>query len=379
MQRMENALCVRSLSFSKSDIKKFILFAWEIYKNDPLWVPPLIMDQLKLLHPKKNPFFLHSSMELLGAYEQGKMVGRIAIGINNNSNQFRKENVAFFGFFECVNRQEVANALFNTATQWANQRNIKKICGPFNPTFYNEMGILVEGFDTPPYILMIHNPKYYENLLINFGFSKAIDAYAYYIEDSRKLLTESLLQMSAHVEKTYHPTIRPIDKGKHFMRDAYTVMDMVNESLANNWGFCPLNKQELEFTAKDLKAAVVPDLCFIVEVNGKPAGVGITFPNYNEAIKHANGRLFPFGLLKILYYSRNIKTARTWQLGVTQEFQRTGLGTYCYVEITKRALKRGISEGEMSIIFENNKPMVNAAQLLGAKRYKTYRFFEKEI
>ncbi len=163
------------------------------------------------------------------------------------------------------------------------------------------------------------------------------------------------------------------------MRDVNTAMEMVNESLSKNWGAFPLTPQEIEFKGKDLKTVLVSDLCFFIDIDEKPVGFSLTLPNYNEALKKINGRLLPFGLVKILYYAKKIKTARTIMLGMVKEYQKKGLGAFCYAEITKRAAAHGYHEGEMSWILENNKPMVNGAELLGGKKYKTYRFYEKKI
>lgn len=368
----------RKVPFERSAIKKFILFSWEIYQNDPRWVAPIIIDQLKLLDPHQNPFFEHSEAQLFLAYEKDKMVGRIAVGINQNSNRFRNEKVSFFGFFESINRQDVAEALFKTASQWARERGMEILRGPFNLTINDEAGLLVDGFNSPPFIMMTHNPKYYASLIEQCGFSKAIDAYSFYTH-SQTHFSAPLLQLVDYIEKTFKPKIRPLDKGKNFLKDVRLAMDMVNDSLRQNWGAVPLTDKEIEFKAIDLKVALVPDLCFFVEVENKPVGFSLTLPNYNEAIKKADGRLFPLGLLKILYYSRKIKTARVIQLGMIKEYQKTGLGAYCYAEITKRAAKRGIHEGEMSWILENNTSMVKGAELLGGKRYKTYRWYEKKL
>jgi len=375
---VSSAVKIKKIPFQKSPVKRFILFAWDINQKDTHWVPPLISDQQKLLNPMRNPFFQHSEAELWGAYQEGKMVGRIAVGVNHHSNQFRNEKVAFFGFFEAIHNQEVADLLFQKAAEWGKNKGMEILRGPFNLTINDEAGLLVDGFNTDPFIMMTHNPRYYPELIEKSGFSKAMDAYAYYT-DARKHLSAPLLQMAKYIETTLHPKIRPFDTGKHFLKDAHTAMDMINESLARNWAAAPLTDKEIEFKAKDLKAALVPDLCFFVEIQGKTVGFSLTLPNYNEAIKKANGRLFPFGLFKILYYARKIKTARTIQLGMIKEYQKSGLGTYCYVEITKRAAQRGIHSGEMSWILENNKAMVNAAELLGGKRYKTYRWYEKRI
>ncbi len=372
-------LTVVPLSFDRRPVTQFITFAWEIYKNDPHWVPPLIHDQRKLLNPQKNPFFKHSEVQLLGAFENGKMVGRLAVGINQNSNQFRHENVAFFGFFESFNEPQIAQALFQKAEEWAKSKGKEILRGPFNLTINDECGLLIDGFNSDPYIMMTHNPPYYAALLEHCGLQPAMDSYAYFMDMSQKALTEPLLQMSEYVEKTLKPTVRPVDKNNNFLKDVFTAMDMINESLAANWGASPMTKEEIEFKAADLKQAIIPELCFFIEVNQRPVGFSFTLPNYNEAIKKANGHLFPLGLLKILYTSRKIKTARGIQLGMIKEYQKTGLGAYCYVQMISRAAKIGIYSGEMSWILANNKRMVNAAELMGGRRYKTYRWYEKQI
>ncbi|OGQ18629.1 MAG: hypothetical protein A3B70_06460 [Deltaproteobacteria bacterium RIFCSPHIGHO2_02_FULL_40_11] len=369
---------VRTIPYGSKAFKDFLHFPWEIYKNDPHWVPPLLLDVKNIFNPKKNPFFEHSSLEILGAYQNNKMVGRLVVGENTASNHYRNENVSFFGFFESADDSNVAKALFEKALEWSKNKGCKTLRGPFNLTFHDDCGLLVEGFDSDPYIMMSYNRPYYDQLIQGASLHQVMDAYAFY-GTADDIMTDPLLQISDHVKKELNPVVRQINLKQGFLEDVYVALDMVNESLEGHWATYPMTKKEIAYKANDLKKIVIPELCFFVEVQGKPVGFSLTIPNLNEALKKANGRLFPFGLLKILWHARKIKSLMSFQLGMVKEYQKSGLGAFCYVEIWKRAKALGYVEGEGGRVFANNPRMLQAAKLLGLKPYKTYRWYEKEI
>ncbi|RMF56319.1 MAG: hypothetical protein D6748_13780 [Calditrichaeota bacterium] len=358
---------------------KFIKFPWQIYRNDPNWVPPLIMDRKKFLSKEKNPFFKENPTEFYLAYRDGQLVGRIAAILNKQHNEFHQENIGFFGFLEAVNDREVFKALLDTAKDWLRQFNCQAMRGPMNPSTNDEVGFLIDGFDTPPYFMMTHNPPYYVEIMEELGYRKAKDLYAYYLDEETVQITPKVQRVYDVLQKRYPVKLRTVDM-KHFDEELEVVREIYNDAWARNWGFVPLTPAEFDFIADDFKKILDPDLVLIGEYKGDAAGFLLALPNYNEVFQRiSNGRLFPFGLFKFLWYKNKIKTLRIITLGIKQKYQPLGLGALFYIEIIKRGLAKGYRSGEMSWILEDNDLMNKAAQMLGGKVYKTYRIYETDL
>lgn len=364
---------------SSADLMKFIKFPWQIYRNDPNWVPPLIMDRKKFLSKEKNPFFKENPTEFYLAYRDGQLVGRIAAILNKQHNEFHQENIGFFGFLEAVNDREVFKALLDTAKDWLRQFNCQAMRGPMNPSTNDEVGFLIDGFDTPPYFMMTHNPPYYVEIMEELGYRKAKDLYAYYLDEETVQITPKVQRVYDVLQKRYPVKLRTVDM-KHFDEELEVVREIYNDAWARNWGFVPLTPAEFDFIADDFKKILDPDLVLIGEYKGDAAGFLLALPNYNEVFQRiSNGRLFPFGLFKFLWYKNKIKTLRIITLGIKQKYQPLGLGALFYIEIIKRGLAKGYRSGEMSWILEDNDLMNKAAQMLGGKVYKTYRIYETDL
>lgn len=359
-------------------LRQFIMFPWEIYRNDPYWVPPLIMDMKKILDRKKNPFFLHSEAEYFLARRNGKIVGRIAAIHNRNHNAFHHENIGFFGFFESVNDKDVARALIETVESWSRERGLDGIRGPMNFTTNDTCGMLIEGFDSIPFILMTHNPPYYNELLESAGYEKVMDLLAYKLS-KEKGINPRISKIANLAREKEGVTVRPLNM-KKFDEEVDRIKVIYNNAWAQNWGFVPMTDEEFRHLAKDLKPAVDPDLVLLAEVEGEPAAFALSLPNYNVALQKVNGRLFPFGLPKLLYYSRKIDAVRVITLGVIKKYQNSrGIGPLLYEETFKRGTRKGYNWGEFSWILETNKPMNSALQILGATVYKRYRIYERKL
>jgi hypothetical protein len=365
---------------TKKEINLFIRFPWTIYRNDPLWVPPLIGERKRFLDPSKNPFYKHSEIRLFGLFKNDTMIGRIAAIINHNYNDFHQEKAGFFGFFECINDQESANLLFRTAEKFIKDQGMTVIYGPASFSSNDEYGLLVDGFDSSPVILMPYNPKYYADLIEGYGFKKAKDLYALYVDDSLGV-PERLVRGTELILKRGNFTIRPFRKNK-FDEDIDIVKKIYNAAWEKNWGFVPMTEEEFDHLAKEMKNVLDPDIIFFAEHLGKPVGFSLSLPDLNQALIHVrNGRLFPFGLLKLLWYSRpgSILRIRVITFGILKEYRNLGLDVALNYHNFVDGIKKGYHCAETSWVLEDNIAMVRPIERLGGKIYKTYRIYEKQI
>jgi hypothetical protein len=363
---------------SNKDLMRFIKFPWKIYKNDKNWVPPLIMDRKKLLNKEKNPFFKHAEMELFLAERDGDIVGRIAAIKNDLHNKYHNDKAGFFGFFECINEQPVANALFNTAKDWLKNKGLNAMRGPANPSSNDEYGMLIEGFDDSPRILMTYNPRYYLNLCDNYGFNKAKDLYAYKLENKKVLSSDKLKRVAEIARKRSGMIVTSLNM-KDFNAELEKVKYIYNKAWAPNWGFVPMTNEELDAMAKDLKPLVEPSLVLFGEIDGKNVGFALVMLDYNQIFRSMNGKLFPFGILKLFTQKKKITWCRIITLGVIPEFQKRGLDSVFYWEIVNRAHDIGIDLGEASWVLEDNEMMNRGAEVMNGEIYKKYRIYEKNI
>jgi hypothetical protein len=363
---------------SQSDLVRFIKLQWKFYSGDANWVPPLIIDRKKLLNTKKNPFYKHAQIELFLAKKDGELVGRIAAIKNDLHNQHHNDNVGFFGFFECIDDQETANSLFDAAKQWLKEKGLNAMRGPANPSSNDEYGMLAEGFDDPPRLLMTYNPKYYLRLCENYGFTKAKDLNAFKLETDKVLASEKLKRVAEIAQKRSGLKISQLDISK-FDSELDKVKYVYNKAWAPNWGFVPLTEEEIDAMAKDLKMLIEPSLVLFGEIDGKLVGFSLVMLDYNFIFKQMNGRLFPFGIIKLLSQKKKIPWARIITLGIIPEYQKRGLDAVFYYEVVNRAAKLNIFLGEASWVLEDNDMMNRGLEVLNAQAYKKYRIFEKPI
>jgi len=360
------------------ELRQFIMYPWRLYRGTPYWVAPLVSDQRLLLDPKKNPFFEHSEVQHFLAWRDGKIIGRISAIVDHNYVEFQQEKAGFFGFFECIDDQEAAGQLFATTEKWLRERGMVRMIGPTNPSTNDTVGMLTDAFDQYPVLHMPYNFPYYLRLCEAAGLTKARDLYAYYME-SKIAISDKIRRVAELVTKRRKVTVRPLNMKKLFTEEIALIKTVYNDAWTRNWGFVPWTEAELEHTAKDLKKVVVPDVALLAFVDGEIAGVSISLPDLNVALRHINGRLFPFGLFKVLWYARKIDIVRTLALGVRKKFQGLGLDAVFYYETYLRGTKAGFHRGEMSWILEDNYPMRNAMENWGARIYKTYRIYGKEL
>lgn len=362
---------------SKKEFDAFIKLPWKIYRGDPNWVPPLLMEQRGVLDTGKNPFFMHSEIQHYLARRGKELVGRISAIIDHNYNDFQKEETGFFGFFESINDREVSWALLSTAEKWIRDQGMNRMLGPTNPSTNNVVGLLIDAFDKPPVIQMPYNPAYYVELLEDYGVTKAHDLYAYYMGDITPI-SDKIKRVVELVYKRKNVTVRSINF-KKLEEDIHLVKIVYNDAWERNWGFVPWTDEEIEHTGKDLKRGAIEDLVLLAFVDGEIAGFSAALPDLNQALKRINGRLFPFGLIKLLWYSRKIDMLRVLALGVRKKFQNLGVDAIFYYETYTRGTKHGFNRGEFSWLLENNHPMRNALENWGARIYKTYRLYTKNL
>lgn len=363
---------------NKKDLMKFIKFQWEIYKDDKYWVPPLIMERKKLLSTEKNPFFKHAEAEYFLAEKDGNLVGRIAAIKNDMHLKHHNDETGFFGFFECLNDQKIANALFDTAKNWLNQKGLKRMMGPANPSSNDEWGMLLEGYDDSPRILMTYNPKYYNDLCENYGMKKAKDMYAWKLEHSQVSTSDKLKRGQEIVRNRYKMKVTQLDM-KNFDKDLEKFKYVYNKAWAPNWGFVPMTEEQIDAMAKDLKPLAEPSLVLFGTIGDELIGAALVMLDYNLVFKNMNGRLFPFNFIKLFTQKKKIEWARILTLGVIPEFQKKGLDAVLYWEILERAHKIGIDTGEASWVLEDNDMMNRGLELMKAHRYKTYRIWEINV
>lgn len=363
---------------SERELMTFIKLPWRIYKNDAYWIPPLIMDRKKILNINKNPFFKHAEIQLFLAKKNNEVVGRIAAIKNDLHNQHHNDKVGFFGFFECINDQEVANKLFDFAKEWLRDKGFTIMRGPANPSSNDEYGLLVQGFNDSPRILMTYNPEYYTKLCESYGFTKAKDLLAYKLETDKVLSSEKMKRVAEIAQQRSGLKISQLSM-KNFDKELEKVKYVYNKAWAPNWGFVPMTNEELDAMAKDLKSIVEPSLVLFGEIEGKLVGFALVLLDYNYIFKQMNGRLFPFGIIKLFTQKKNIKWSRIITLGIIPEFQKRGLDAVFYYEIVKRAAKLNVFLGEASWVLEDNDMMNRGLEVLNAIPYKKYRIYETTI
>ncbi|KPJ65378.1 hypothetical protein AMJ44_10390 [candidate division WOR-1 bacterium DG_54_3] len=365
---------------TKKDLMEFIKFPWKIHKNDKNWVPPLIGERKDFFNEDKNPFFKHAEVVFYLAKENGKIVGRIAGIVNYNHIEFQNEKAGFFGFFECVEDYEVAKVLLDTVRNWLKSKGMEIMRGPANFSSNEEWGFLVEGFDSPPVFMMTYNPKYYLDFMERYGMRKAKDLYAYFIDKSSPP-PQRVVKMAENIKQKGGINIHSVDM-KNLKNEVEKIKTVYNSAWFQNWGFVPMTDEEFDHMVGGLKKIVDPHLVFIAEVDGKPAGFSLAVPDVNQVLHRINGRLFPFGLFRLLWHSKikdKIDGVRIITMGVSPEFQKKGIDTVFYVETFKVGVQRGYSWAEMSWVLEDNVKMNRILDLLGAKLYKKYRIYEIEI
>lgn len=378
--RMSNDVQVLPLSLDPANVSRFLEVSYRIYRDDPHWVAPLLMD-LKKVFTKVNPMFEHARMQLWVARQDGQDVGRIAGIIDDSYNRSNQTPAAFFGFFESVNDAAVSRRLFAAVFDWAVQQGMKCILGPMNPTTNDECGLLVDGFDSPPVFMMTYNPRYYLSLIEAESFRKAKDLLAFMI-DLAKIPMDRLTRIGKKVkERNAGMSFRPIRR-KTLKQDIAAIKEVYNAAWQDNWGFVPMTDGEVDFMAERLKPLLMEGLIWLAEVGPEPVAFLLAMPDYNIALKPLRGRLLTpriFGFIPyLLGWKRPFRT-RVLTLGVKEKFRSKGLESALLIEGLRVGFEAGVRESEASWILEDNVMMCRMLEAIGGHVYKRYRIYERDL
>ncbi|HRR30585.1 MAG TPA: N-acetyltransferase [Candidatus Sumerlaeia bacterium] len=362
---------------SNQDLRRFVLFPHALYRECPWWVPNLISDEIKLLTKGRHPFHEHADVALFLAEENGKIVGRISAHVNHNHNKFHEDRVGFFGFFDCVDSREAACALFDKAAEFVQSKDMDTLRGPMNFSTNETCGLLVNSFNEMPYIMMPYNFPYYENLLESARFTKSKDLVCYHLDESI-FSFDRIGKLAQRVQERSGMALREVDMSR--LKDEMKILrDIYNSAWEKNWGFIPMTDAEFDFMAHELKPVADSRLLYIAEHRGEPVGFIICLPDFNLVLKKTNGRLFPFGILKALWWKRKIRRIRIITMGIKPEHRRAGLDLVFYAKIAQVSPTIGYPEGELGWVLEDNYLMNRAAQKMGARLSKRYRIYDRKI
>jgi len=377
---MSTDIQIVPLSRNSRDVMRFLKVSYGIYRDDPHWVAPLLMD-LKKVFTDANPMFEHAVMQLWVARRNGQDVGRIAGIIDHNHNRAAKDQAAFFGFFESVNDPEVSRRLFDTVSGWTRQAGLQRMLGPMNPTTNDECGLLIEGFDSPPVLMMTYNPRYYVPLVEAAGFRKTKDLLAFHM-DLAKIPIDRLSRIAAKVkQRNPEVVLRPVLR-KTVLQDIAKLKEVYNAAWEDNWGFVPMTDAEMDFLAARLKPLLMEGLVWVAEVDHEAVGFLIALPDYNIPLKPLQGRLLTpkvLGFIPYLLGWKRLSRTRTIILGVKEKYRTKGLESAMLIEGLKVGLAAGVRESEASWILEDNVRMCRLLEAIGGRPYKTYRIYERPV
>lgn len=367
---------------TSGDLRRFIKVPWHIYAGEPNWIPPLLVEQ-RHQFGKKNPFFQHARAQYWIAYRGAQPVGRISAQVDDLHIERYEDATGHFGLLEAVNDPEVFARLFATAEGWLREQGMQRVIGPFNLSINGDIGLLIDGFDTPPMFLMSHGHPYYDARVAEQGYRKTKDVVAYLLDPT--LTPPDVMRESARrADSSGRIRFRPLRLAQ--LRDDLTILgDIFNDAWSQNWNFVPFTPAEFDDLGSSLKLFVPPEFVQIAEIDGRPAAMIVIVPNVGECIRDLNGRLLPFGWARLLWRlkRRGPRSARVALMGVRKEYHRSTLATALAFGLINAArepiLKRQIERLELSWTLEDNHPMRRIKERLGARKYKTYRLYEKAV
>jgi len=361
---------------SKRQLREFVKLPYALYRHDPNWVPQFLVDDYKKLDRHSHPFYLHAEAEFFLARRDGHPAGRIGAIKDRLWEETYGEKAAYWGWFECEEDPDVARALFDAAFSWAKERGCTRIIGPMTPNANDLVGLLVEGFDGPPCIMMAYNPAYYSGLVEASGNRKWKDLYAWLI--ANREIPQRLAEIMPKVEKRGKFTIRKANM-KDLDNEIKKFTELYNQFEKVNAIYTPFTKAEVDYMAKDLKMAIDPDIVFFAEIDGKAVGISFALPDFNVGLRAAYGRLYPFGIFKVLLAKRKIHKIRVLSMGVLKEHRNKGIDLAFYYYSYKYGVPKGYWSAEMSWVEEDNVAMSNTAAKLNGTRYRSYRVYERAL
>jgi len=356
--------------------RQFVQFPWTLYRDDPHWVPPLRGNLQEMVNFRPHPFYENAAIQTFLATRDGEVCGRIG-AIENRWHLARYQDArGFFGFFECVDDPEVAHGLLDAACGWLAERGLSKVRGPISPSMNYEVGLLIDGFDSPPTFMMTYNPPYYAELLEGYGFRKTQDLYAYEGQvDMLPRLRARYEHLVEHMIAEYGIRLRSLDTSR-FVEDVEDFLTVFNRSLTNTWGFVPMSPNEIRHVSRGLRHLIVPELAVGAEIDGRMIGAVFCLPDFNPRIKAIDGRLFPFGFLRLLWNKEKIKKVRIISANVLPEYQLQGVGLVLLHGLLPKALEWQLEEAEFSWVLESTSLSRGSLERGGTKRTKTYRLYD---
>ena len=363
-------------------LKRFLLLPAALHAGDPNWVQPLMFERLEHLNPKKNPWFDHAEVGYWLAFRGERPVGRISAQLNHLHLERYNDATGHFGFLDAEDDAEVFKALFGAAEDWLKARGMRRVTGPFSLSINDESGLLVEGFETPPYMMMGHAPRYYGPRVEEQGYrtAKNLIAYSYQLTAPSPRAKRMLDRLGQDASLSFRPIVM-----RRFDDELRLIVDIFNDAWSDNWSFVPLTPAEVGYMGKNLKPILRPEYAWIGEVEGRPESMAVTLPNINEAIADLGGRLLPFGWAKLLWRLkvRGTRSARMVLMGVRKRYHGTPRGAALALGVTEAVrswnARHGATEGELSWVLEDNRPTRDMIELLGGRPYKTYRVYEKSL
>lgn len=361
---------------SRADLRRFVKYPFEIYHNDPHWVPPLILEEKRRFDPRKNPFYEHARMDLFLAERDGKTVGRVAAIDDDNHNATHDDNLSFFGFFEAAD-EDVAAELFGRVEGWAQNRGRDAVRGPANPNMNEGSGFQVNAFDTDPFVLMPYNPPEYPEYAEAAGYGKVKDLHAYIFESEWEV-GEKMVRVAERVRRRHALVVRPANM-RRLGAELKLLKQVFNEGWVQNWGFVRYTDAEFDRLVRELRLIVDPDLILFVEIGGRTAGVALCIPDANQVLKRARGRLFPGGIIAYLNRKNVIDQFRMVILGLLPEWRGKGLEAVMIDEIYKNALRKGYRRCELSWVLEDNRAIIRGLEASGTQLYKVYRLYQRDL
>jgi ribosomal protein S18 acetylase RimI-like enzyme len=365
---------------SRRERNAFIKFQWQIYANDPAWVPPLIIERKAFLDRKRHPFYRHGDAALFLARKNGKIVGRIMASDDPNYNSLHQSNVGCFGLFECFDDRDVAAALFEAAANWLRNTGRTEIMGPIDYSTNYVCGLLIDGYQFLPTILTTHNPPYYRQLIEAWGFAKTKDWYAWWFDPHNAPVSRLRRLAKARAHNT-SVKIRSFDL-RHLADESHRLAAVFNEAWKSNWGFVPFTEAEARHMAKEMRVIIDPGMTLIAEIESTPIAFVICVPDINVALRHINGQLtcfgLPIGLIKLLWYRPKIRKARFVALGILENYRRAGIAEMLVLQVLEEGASRGFT-AELSMTLEDNLMVNRFIEAMGAQRYKTYRIYSRLI
>ena len=358
--------------------RQFVALPYRLYRGDPRFVAPLRRERRELFSRTRHPFFAHADAAFFLARRAGRPVGRIEATVNRSYGAVHDARTGCFGAFECEDDRAASDALLNAAAGWLRARGMATMRGPFTHSQNEEYALLVDGFDAPPTVQLTYNPPYYAELLEGFGLRRANDLHAWWA-DAGAEPDPRLLRLAAAIRRRGQITVRPL-RLDDYDAEVERAERLLNEVLEQTRGFVPVTSAELRFAARQFRALLRPELVLFAEVGGAPAGIVLAMPDFNQALARVpEGRLFPFGWLRLARGLRAIDQLRLLALGVRPAFRRRGIELLLCLELREAARRLGYRGGELSMVWEDNGAIHRTIAAMGGRRTKTYRIYERSL